>query len=282
MTIAHLSDIHFGRISHEHIVEDLVRDVNTHSVDLVAVSGDLTQRARSSEFEAAASMLAAFETSVLVVPGNHDVYPWWHPIARLRYPLRRYREHISDDLSPQFHKDSVAVLGINSAHGWTIKGGRIDEEALTAIARYFDTCEDTFNVLVVHHHLTKLRTLLRRHDIVQYAQEALDVAVESGVDLILCGHLHISHIEPVEVVPGERRLLVVSAGTATSSRGRGSNRKTNFYNLISIEDDAVVIRERRYSPGERQFRTHATTEFEREAGADAEPTGNENPREASE
>jgi 3',5'-cyclic AMP phosphodiesterase CpdA len=51
--IAHISDIHFGKISHPTIVEALVRDINESIVDLVVVSGDLTQRAFGHQFRAA-------------------------------------------------------------------------------------------------------------------------------------------------------------------------------------------------------------------------------------
>lgn len=263
MTIAHLSDIHFGRIAHDDIVQVLVNEVNAGDVDLVAISGDLTQRARDHEFEAASTMIDRFEAPVLVVPGNHDVYPWWHPIKRLMRPLARYRKHITPDLTPHFEQNGVAVLGVNTAHGRTVKGGRIDADDLEAIRSYFAPVDDrTFTVLVLHHHLTKIRAL-GRHDIARYAQDALDAAAESGVDLILCGHLHISHIEPVEIIPGEHRIVIASAGTATSNRGRKSNRATNFYNVIRVEDDAFQVEERIYQPRARRFITESTTTFER-------------------
>jgi 3',5'-cyclic AMP phosphodiesterase CpdA len=263
MTIAHLSDLHFGRIAHDAIVEVLMHEVNAANVDLVAISGDLTQRARPEEFAPAAALIDRFEAPVLVVPGNHDVYPWWHPIARLRRPLARYRRYITPDLTPRFEQNGVAVLGINTAHPHTVKGGRIDAPDLDAIRSYFAaTAPDAFNVLVIHHHLTKIRAL-GRHDIARRAREALDTATEAGVDLILCGHLHISHIEPVEIIPGEQRLVIASAGTATSSRGRKSNRSTNFYNLIEVEAEAFQVEERRYRPQERQFVVESTTTFDR-------------------
>lgn len=270
MTIAHLSDLHFGRIAHAGIVEALVAEVNAAPVDLVAISGDLTQRARPDEFTPAAAMIEQFEAPVLVVPGNHDVYPWWRPIARLRHPLCRYRQYITDDLTPCFDQNGVAVLGISTAHGRTVKGGRITAEDLDGIQSYFDSVSGcAFKVLVIHHHLTKVRAL-GRHDIARHAQKALDTAAGAGVDLILCGHLHISHIEPVEIVPGERRIVVASAGTATSNRGRKSNRETNFYNLIDIEDDVFRIEERIFEPSVRRFETESTTTFERQMAANGE------------
>lgn len=275
MTIAHLSDLHFGTIAHDEIVDVLVREVNQEDVDLVAVSGDLTQRARRREFEAAVDMLRQFVAPTLVVPGNHDVYPWWNPIARLTRPMERYRDHITDDLAPRFERDGVAVLGVNTAHGRTIKGGHVGEQTLDVIRAYFQQREEAvFKVLVLHHHLTKLHAL-GRHDVARRAQHALDVASEVGVDLILCGHLHISHIEPVEIVPTEHRIVVVSAGTATSSRGRRSNRETNFYNLIHVEPQGVSVEERRYRPDERCFHADSVTRFDRqpEAATTAEQTG---------
>lgn len=264
MTIAHLSDLHFGRIAHDEIVDVLVQEVNQAGVDLVAISGDLTQRARRREFGAAARMLERFEAPTLVVPGNHDVYPWWYPVARLMRPLERYRAFITDDLAPHVECDGVAVLGINTAHGRTMKGGRIGEKTLDVMRSYFpSTDETTFKVLVLHHHLTKIRAL-GRHDVARRAQHALDVALEASVDLILCGHLHISHIEPVEIVPAERRLVIVSAGTATSSRGRKVHRNTNFYNLIEVEPDAFSVEERRYRPKEQCFKADTTSHFERQ------------------
>ncbi len=265
MTIAHLSDIHFGRIAHENIVQVLVDEVNARDVDLVAISGDLTQRARAHEFQAASTMIERFEAPVLVVPGNHDVYPWWHPIKRLRRPLARYRTHITPELTPRFEQNGVAVLGLNTAHGRTVKGGRIDADDLDAIRSYFGEADDrTFTVLVLHHHLTKIRAL-GRHDIARYAQDALDAAAASGVDLILCGHLHVSHIEPVEIIPGQQRIVIASAGTATSNRGRKSNRATNFYNLIRVSAERFQVEERIYRPRVHQFVAESTTTFDRSA-----------------
>ncbi len=159
--IAHLSDIHFGRIAYPEIVEVLVEEVNALEVDLVIASGDLTQRARPWQFEEAVAMLKAFAAPVLVVPGNHDVYAWWHrPFLRLFRPLRRYRQYVTDDLMPTYERNAVAVLGVNSAYGWTIKGGWIDAGACARIVSFFTgQHDDAFKILVIHHHLTRLEAL---------------------------------------------------------------------------------------------------------------------------
>jgi 3',5'-cyclic AMP phosphodiesterase CpdA len=263
MTIAHLSDLHFGRIAHPGIVEALVREVNDETVDLAVLSGDLTQRARPSEFKGALRMLDAIEGPILVVPGNHDVYPWWRPYRRLATPLRRYREYVTDDLAPTFAADGVRVLGLSSAYGATIKGGRVGPADREALRDYFASmAPDTFKVLVLHHHLTEIRSL-GPHDVAGQARKTLDTAVEVGVELILCGHLHISHIEPLTIIPRTRRIVVASAGTATSNRWRSPQGPTNFYNRISIDEEAFHIEERRYVPAEETFVQDSTTRFER-------------------
>jgi 3',5'-cyclic AMP phosphodiesterase CpdA len=262
MTIAHVSDPHFGRIAHDGIVDALVSEINGRGAELVVVSGDLTQRARPSEFRSARRMLERFAAPVLVVPGNHDVYPWWRPFRRMSTPLKRYCAQVTDDLTPSVVRDEVAVLGINSAHGKTIKGGRIGPQERHAIRRFFRDKGDRFKVLVLHHHLTTIQSL-GPHDVARQAEATLEVAADAGVHLILCGHLHISHIEPLEIIPNERRIVIASAGTATSNRGRKSNRRINFYNWIDVEPSAFEIEERRYLPDRDRFTQDSVTVFQR-------------------
>lgn len=264
LRIAHISDIHFGKIAQPAIVDALVHEINGADVDLVSVSGDLTQRAKPQQFEDAAAMLSRLEADVLVVPGNHDVFAWWFPIRRLLDPLQRYHQYISDDPTPSYVANGVAVLGINSATGLTIKGGRIDGSQRDRMREFFTGRRDSsFNILVVHHHLSRIEAL-GWHDIARHSQHTLDVAADSGVDLILCGHLHISHIEPVEIIPGDHRLVVASAGTATSSRGRKEHRRSNFYNLVTVETDHFLIEERRFDARSGRFIKDCETRFERD------------------
>lgn len=261
--LAHLSDLHFGKIAHPSIVDALVGEINSGDFTLVIISGDLTQRARESEYRAAAAMLEALDPTSLVVPGNHDVYPWWKPVRRIFTPLQRFTRHITDQPTPRFEADGIAVLGINSAHGRTVKGGRIGIDEQITISEYFGPRpQSVFKILVVHHHLTRIQSL-GPHDIARKARRTLERATSTGVDLILCGHLHISHIEPIEIVPEKHRLVIASAGTATSSRGRREHRETNFYNVVTVHDDHFTIEERRFDVEEKRFASDHTTRFER-------------------
>ena len=92
-TIVHLSDIHFGRVD-PRLVAPLVDAVRAAAPDLVAVSGDLTQRARRRQFEQARAFLDKLPPPILAVPGNHDV-PLFNLPARFLDPFGGYRRHIA-------------------------------------------------------------------------------------------------------------------------------------------------------------------------------------------
>lgn len=265
-TIAHLSDVHFGRITHPDIVDAVVREVNALGVDLVVVSGDLTQRALPSQFRAAKALLEAFDAPSLVVPGNHDVYAYWRPWLRIFKPVVRFQQMITDNLYPIFERQGLKVLGINSAFGRTIKHGLVKAQDCARIrAAFSGVTPETYKVLVVHHHLQHLDALTP-HDIVFGAEAAMEAVVEAGVDLILCGHLHVSHVEATQPQGADKPLIVASAGTATSNRGREDERQANLYNIIRIDDRTVDVEERKFDLEARAYRPERRSVFPR-AGA---------------
>ncbi len=272
--IAHLSDVHFGKISNPGVVTALVDEVNAGGFDVVVVSGDLTQRAREREYRPAREMLDSFRAPVVVIPGNHDVPPWWRPVDRLRNSAGPFREYISEERTPTFEKDAeagrLAVFGLDSSHGMTIAGGKIRSRHIEAMADFFaEQPAATFRVLTVHHHLTQLREL-GPHDTARGARKALRAAAGSGVELILCGHLHRSHVAHLETDTEDgRRIVIASAGTATSKRGRGTNRNVNFYNNVCVWPDRFEVEERRFEPDGGGFVSERQHAFERVAAAGA-------------
>lgn len=262
-TLAHASDIHFGAIDDARIVDALVETINAANVDLVCLSGDLTQRARRREFAAATAMIERFTAPVLVVPGNHDVYQWWSPLKRVFRPTRRYERLVSRNLTPTFERAGLSVLGINSAHGRTRKGGRISSSMRAAMQAFFGSkAASDFKVLVLHHHLMRVAAL-GPHDVSRKAARTLGLARSLGVDLILCGHLHVSHVEHVEAVGTTRRVVIASAGTATSTRGRRHHRDTNFFNLVRVTDDAFEVDEQRFDRSVGGFVSIEVRRFDR-------------------
>jgi predicted MPP superfamily phosphohydrolase len=95
----HLSDLHFGKMD-DALLNPLVESVDALLPDVVVVSGDLTQRARTVQFLQARAFLARLPLPQGVVPGNHDV-PLHNIVQRLLRPLEKFQRHIESNLSPR-------------------------------------------------------------------------------------------------------------------------------------------------------------------------------------
>ena len=260
MTLAHISDVHFGRIRDNKIVRSLTEDVNARACDVVLVTGDLTQRARVRQFRQAAAWLNTLAVPVLVIPGNHDVYAWWHrPYLRLRDPLRRYRKMIADELMPHFEFPGLAVLGINSAHGHTIKGGYCSPDLASKVHQYFAVQPSSrLKVLAVHHPLITVRDLDSDLDVVRGGGCVWDATLRAGVDLICCGHAHLSHVTHADAGRGA---VISLAGSAASDRWRAPQQGVNTWHYIRIERDLLTITVRHYNPTVGCFGSGAQHKF---------------------
>jgi 3',5'-cyclic AMP phosphodiesterase CpdA len=236
-TIAHISDLHFGRVD-SLTLPPLVAAITGAKPDVVVVSGDLTQRARKSEFSAARQFLDKLPKPQIVVPGNHDV-PLYDLISRWKRPFKNFRRYIANDLEPFYADDEIAVLGINTARSLTLKNGRINARQVAESCRLLGgTAETATRVLVTHHPFDIQQG--RRHDIVGRADMAMAGFARCRLDLILTGHLHVSHVRHSSAryrIAGYSALFI-QAGTATSVRQRG---ELNAWNLIRINGGEVAV-----------------------------------------
>ncbi len=243
--VAQISDLHFG--AHDPAIVDALRDALTAiGPDLVVVSGDLTQRARTVQFVAADAFLASLEAAglvVLVVPGNHDV-PLHKPVTRLLHPLSRYRRIVQRDRARFFATADIAVLGLASAHGLTVKDGRLTRTQIRSIGTCFRAVPaGAMRLLVTHHPLVPLpgEDAGAIEPALRGAGRTLEAVRAAGVHLVLAGHHH-AHSVTVSrpVVSVDPQVLVVQAGTATSTRRRGT---PNSFNVIEIARDRLAIAE---------------------------------------
>jgi 3',5'-cyclic AMP phosphodiesterase CpdA len=256
--LVHLSDLHFGRVDYS-IVEPLVETIREIEPDVVVVSGDLTQRARSHEFQEAREFLDQLPSPQIIVPGNHDV-PLHNVLARFFQPLDKYRRYITDDLAP-FHADEeVAILGINTARSLTIKDGRINEEQIESIRqRLCPLSEEVVKIIVTHHPFD----LPEGHDedeLVNRAELAMEALAGCGADVLLAGHLHVSHTghSSARYKIAGHNALIVSAGTATSTRARG---ETNSFNLLRIKHPFINVERRSWQTDRQSFIPSSTEHF---------------------
>ncbi|MHB8735353.1 MAG: metallophosphoesterase family protein [Terriglobales bacterium] len=244
-TLAHLSDPHFGRLD-QAVLDALQASVIGARPDLVVVSGDLTQRARASEFEDARRFLDALPFPKLVVPGNHDV-PFFNVLRRGLRPFAKYRQFISADTEPFYADEEVAVLGINTVRTSRLKSGRINRQQVARGCEQLATCGPTVTRVVVTHHPFDLPTTQGRGALVGRARMAMTDFARCQVDLFLAGHFHVSHAGSSALrysIPGHAA-VVVQAGTAASTRGRG---ELNSFNLIRVDRPMLDVERWTWDP----------------------------------
>src|SRR5215218_2943302 len=236
--ILHLSDVHFGRTDLAVVaaVPGLVRRVQPH---LVAISGDLTQRARAWQFREARAFLDVLPCPQLVVPGNHDV-PLYNVARRFLDPLGNYRRYITTNLRPVHTDERFVAVGLNTTRSFTVKDGTIRppdlRHAREALAR---AGEEAVKIVVAHHpfeYPEDASTRWQKAAIIR----ALESLAGAGADVFLTGHLHLSytgHTAARYRIAG-RTAVIVEAGTATSTRQRG---ETNSFNLLHIDRSTILV-----------------------------------------
>jgi 3',5'-cyclic AMP phosphodiesterase CpdA len=239
LTILHGSDLHFGEPYLPQAGQAFVKAARGVEPDLVIISGDLTQRAKVHEFEAAREYLDRLPDAPLVVtPGNHDV-PLYRIFERIFDPYRNYRAYISEDLDTVTRLPGAVVVSLNSAAPRSaIVNGRIRRHQMELAARVFqDAAEDDVRIVVAHHHLAPAPDYEGDTQLPN-AKRILDAFSDMGVELIFGGHLHRAYIgNSLDVYPGRDRqhgVVIVQSGTTTSRRGRAREQAKNSFNVVRV------------------------------------------------
>ncbi len=229
--ILHLSDLHFGRTRPD-LLDPLVKLAADLSPDLVAISGDFTQRARRGQFVEAAKFLDRLRSPWLAVPGNHDI-SLDNVVVRLLDPWGRYRSLIHHDLSPRHEDEEIAVIGLNTVNRYAHQAGRIGRSQLQVIASAYEEHPQKTMVVVMHHPPEHPAGSTKRP--MRHSGKGVEALKRAGADIVLSGHLHNAHVAPLTVAPG---ILLVQAGTGLSTRLRN---EPNTLNFLTIEPGHVQV-----------------------------------------
>jgi 3',5'-cyclic AMP phosphodiesterase CpdA len=249
-TILHVSDFHFGQPAVLEHIDALEATFARAQCDVIAFSGDFSQRARSGEFQRAAVMLreARKYSQVICVPGNHDVAWWYAPlgIGNEERLYENYQRYISPDIEPTLQVPGAFFVGINTSHGitprtltWNARDlsviGIVTPRQLVVARKHFSQApKGDVKVAVMHHN--PVRGELSQRFGVKHSKRLLDTLGEIGVDLVLCGH---DHQEAVTLVEREPNGLVVSTAGTVSSRSRGG--RPSSYNLITTSPESIQV-----------------------------------------
>ena len=258
--IAHLSDLHFGAID-PLVLASLASAIRAAGPNIIVVSGDLTQRARTVEFRAARDFLATLPLPQIVVPGNHDV-PLYNIGLRAFSPLGRFQRFFGTDMTPVFTDDEIAIVGVNTARAPTFKDGRINRAQVAGIGQRLLHLGPAVTRIVVTHHPFE-GTLGEPHQgRVGRAAMAMAGFSASRIDLVLSGHLHAGKtgLSAQRYDLGGYGALMIQAGTASSHRRRG---QANSFNIIHVLSSRLQVQRWNWDTGKAEFILACEERFEK-------------------
>jgi 3',5'-cyclic AMP phosphodiesterase CpdA len=272
VSIFHVSDLHFGRPAVPEQIDAIERVIQERQFDVVAISGDLTQRARSGEFQRARAFIRDAErvSRTIVVPGNHDV-KWWRAPLGLgddRRMTDNYRKYIDRDLEPVVRIDGATIVGINTAQGvtrhtltWNMRDisiiGDVRKAQIEQAKREFADAPDSAARVIVMHHNPVRGELSQRHGL-KNTKKILGAFAELGVDLVLCGH---DHQEAIHYVEHTKKGTVISTAGTVSNRSRGG--RPSSVNVIALTPTTIEVSTSVWSDTMRTFVPGASQCFAR-------------------
>ena len=270
--ILHVSDLHFGRPVDSALIEAIEEHIAHDAYDVIAVSGDLSQRARAGEFQRASVFLrdASKVSKVITVPGNHDV-AWWRSPLMVRGSqtiYEPYRRYVNNDLEPVLRVPGATFVGLNTAQGvsgrtltWNMRdisiiGDLRRSQVDRAEAEFKASPPEDARVIVMHHNPVK-GELSQRHGL-KHTRRILGAFASIGVDVVCCGH---DHQEAIHFVEHTKRGTVISTAGTVSNRSRGG--RPSSVNVLTIRGTEIEVSTLVWSSADRAFSDGPTKSFER-------------------
>lgn len=233
--VFHISDIHFG-LEDRRALDWVVECVRDERPDAVAITGDLTMRARHREFRAACKWIMALDVPVTVEVGNHDL-PYFNLVERFFDPYRRFRS-IESVLEREVPIPGAAIVPLKTTARaqWRLNWskGIVGRTALAETLAMIDALpQGTRAVVACHHPLVEAGT--RGKALTRGGDHALAQLAKRGVLAVLSGHVH----DPFDLIhpTPEGPVRMIGAGTL-SQRVRST--PPSFNELTFIDGDIRV------------------------------------------
>jgi len=271
-TICHVSDLHFGHPAVPEQYEAIEAFIQASRFDVVAISGDLSQRARAGEFQRARVFIRHAEqvSRVIVVPGNHDVAWWKAPLGfgDEDAMLAKYKRYVAPDVEPVLRAAGATFVGLNTSQGvtrdtltWRLRDisiiGHLSAAQLERARTEFERAPAGAGRVIVMHHNPVKGELSQRHGL-KDTKRALGEFAEMEVDLVLCGH---DHQEAVHFIEHTKKGTVISTAGTVSNRVRGG--RPSSMNQIRITTASIEVATLVWSAESKTFVPGPTKCFDR-------------------
>lgn len=260
-TILHCSDVHFGPPHRPEAAAALVSLAESARPTALVVSGDLTQRARPEQFDAARAWLEQIPVPTFIVPGNHDVpmYRFWE---RLGAPYRAW-SRLGRPRESELSVPGAWFAGIDTSRSLTIKHGRVSARRVEAVSAAAQSAEPGAIRVVVAHHPLVPPPRFGEQRVAGGARFAVDRLRQAGVELIVGGHEHRFWAARCEDYwGGPSGLVHVHSGTSSSSRGRRPEVGVCSAVRLSVSVETIEVTRLLFEP-EVGFVDHVRLEFPR-------------------
>ena len=234
----HLSDIHFG-LEDKAALDWVRREIAARRPAAVAITGDLTMRARHREFAAACEWIRSLEVPVTVEIGNHDM-PYFNLIERFFAPYRRFHA-IEGLVEREIELPGLAIVPLKTAVraqprlNWS--KGWVSRAALRGCLAAIDALPQGTKALVaVHHPLREVGT--RGTALTVNGKRALTELARRRVLGVLSGHVH----DPFDILENtpDGPVRMIGAGTL-SQRVRST---PPSFNELTWDGETLAVRVR--------------------------------------
>ena len=210
----HLSDVHFG-LEDRRAIAWVKATIASERPAAVAITGDLTMRARHRECDAAVEWINSLDAPVTVEVGNHDM-PYFNLVERFFHPYRRIRG-IESQVEREIDLPGLAIVSLKTAVraqprlNWS--KGWVSRSALAKCLDAIDALPKGTQVLVAAHHpLVEVGT--RGTALTRNGNKALRELARRSVLGVLTGHVHDAFDLTHETSEGPVRMI----GAGTLSR----------------------------------------------------------------
>ena len=248
--IFHLSDIHFG-LENNRALDWVKAEIAARQPAAVAITGDITMRARSREFAAATAWIRSLAAPVTLEVGNHDL-PYFNLLERFFKPYAKFRG-VEEMVEKELKLPGLAIVPLqttaraqprlNWSKGW------ITRASLARCLKAIDALPPGTQALVTAHHpLREVGT--KGTALTHNGARALAELARRPVAAVLSGHVHDAFDIVEQTANGPVRMI--GAGTL-SQRIRstppsfneiiwdGTHLSVEVRNLAELSTEAMQI-----------------------------------------
>ncbi len=215
LSFAFLTDLHVGPgTDNEKALNKAVDDINTQNLDLVVVTGDLTNTGSNAELLAVKAALDRLNKPLLIIPGNHETN--WSESAGLLFNKLWGNDRFI------FRKNGYLLVGFNTGPFMKMGDGHVKQEDIQWLKRVLSQKQNEKLISFSH------------YPIAEGLDNWTDISevLKTGNCLIdFCGHGH--------------KLMLMNFDGMPGIMGRALNDKKGFgYNKVEITDNTVRVSER--------------------------------------